>query len=173
MSIRQGRPEDYSKGPVSHCLRCCFLPLHSTLPLFPFASHRLFNLLLLAKAKSDKWMLTQLLIAFFYALIDRLRIIFDILHKRSMLSYLVFSPFFLVRAICENFVMHFIYSQRQILIYGGDTANIRRISRPAKLPYESTLAGHFILCRREKEEGERGREREEKRTVVLPGAPKL
>lgn len=36
-----------------------------------------------------------------------------------------------------NFVMHFIYSQRQILIYDRDTVNI---SQPAKSLYESTLA---------------------------------
>lgn len=69
------------------------------------------------------------------------------------LSCLVFI--YLLFASCGNFVMHFIYSQRQILIYRRDTASVRCISRPAKSLYESTLAATLSSAA----EGERERER--------------
>lgn len=81
------------------------------------------------------------------------------------LSCLVFI--YLISASRGNFVMHFIYSQRQILIYRGDTMSVRCISRPAKSLREYTRS-HFILDRRGKE-----KERERERTAVLLGTPKL
>lgn len=72
-----------------------------------------------------------------------------------------------------NFVMRFIYSQRQILIYGGDTASVRRISRPRQSRTRKTekkkekkrrgkregerecTHSRFILGRRERERKER------------------
>lgn len=54
--------------------------------------------------------------------------------------------------------MHFIYSQRQILIYRGDTASVRCISRPAKSQYESTLAATlFSAAKGERDERKNGR----------------
>lgn len=55
-----------------------------------------------------------------------------------------------------NFVMRFIYSQRQILIYGGDTASVRRISRPQQSRTRKTEKKKEKKRRGEK----RGRERE-------------
>lgn len=69
------------------------------------------------------------------------------------LSCLVFI--YLLSASRGNFVMHFIYSQRQILIYRGDTTSVRCISRPAKSLYESTLAATLSSAT----EGERKRKR--------------
>lgn len=70
------------------------------------------------------------------------------------LSCLVFI--YLLFASRGNFVMHFIYSQRQILIYRGDTASVHCVSRTAKSLYESTLAATLSSTA----EGQRKRERE-------------
>lgn len=71
--------------------------------------------------------------------------------------------------------MHFIYSQRQILIYRRDTASVRCISRPVKSPYESTLAATLSSAAEGERERERGGgegEKRERRNVLL-GTPKL
>lgn len=75
------------------------------------------------------------------------------------LFYLVFI--YLLSASRGNFVMHFIYSQRQILIYRGDTASVRCISRPAKSLYESTLAATLSSAAKGGRERETERKREE------------
>lgn len=88
------------------------------------------------------------------------------------LSCLVFI--YLLFASRGNFVMHFIYSQRQILIYRRDTASVRCISRPAKSLYESTLAATLSSAAEGERERERGGEGEKReRRNVLLGTPKL
>lgn len=66
--------------------------------------------------------------------------------------------------------MHFIYSQRQILIYRRDTASVRCISRPAKSLYESTLAATLSSAaegeRESEREGRRGGEKREKERLA-------
>lgn len=89
--------------------------------------------------------------------------------------------------------MRFIYSQRQILIYGGDTASVRRISRPQQSRTRKTekkkekkrrekrgrerenalIAALFSAVEKEREEREEWRKVREGRTAVLPGASKL
>lgn len=61
-----------------------------------------------------------------------------------------------------NFVMRFIYSQRQILIYGGDTASVRRISRPQQSRTRKTEKK-----KEKKRRGKREGERENALTAAL------
>lgn len=131
--------------------------LHSVPSLFsappPFLRHRPPVPWLPAEVKLDKWMLTLN--------INRLlRLIINLTSDSKQTFHLCSSPVssssYLLFASCGNFVMHFIYSQRQILIYRRDTASVRCISRPAKSPYESTLAATLSSAA----EGERERERE-------------
>lgn len=80
------------------------------------------------------------------------------------------SSFSLLSAtLCGNFVMHFIYSQRQILIYRGDMAYAAFRVRQSHRTLAATLPS---TAEREKE---RERQRGEKRgrTADLLGAPKF
>lgn len=85
------------------------------------------------------------------------------------LSYLVFI--YLLSASRGNFVMHFIYSQRQILIYRRDTASGPLHFASGKVTVREYARSHFILGRRGKKR-KRG-EKERNRTAVLLGTETL
>lgn len=77
----------------------------------------------------------------------------------------------LLSASRGDFVMHFIYSQRQILIYRGDTASGPLHFASGKVTVREYTRSHFILGRRGKKR--RRGEKERNRTAVLLGTPKL
>lgn len=149
---------------VSHCLRCCSLPCIQSLPFRPPSTSPVRFLWFRVKVKLDKWMLMlniNHLLRLIINLTSDSKQTFHLCNS-SVLSSFTFSP-----PLRGNFVMHFIYSQRQILIYRGDMASVRCISRPAKSLYESTLAATLSSAIEE------GRKRERERTAVLLGTPKL
>lgn len=122
------------------------------------------------EVKLDKWMLMlniNHLLGLIINLTSDSKQTFHLCNFPVSRLHFPFSP---PHSLCGNFVMHFIYSQRQILIYRGDTA-YAAFSRPAKSPYTRS---YFTLDRRERKKG-RERQRGEKRgrTAVLLGAPKF
>lgn len=164
MSIRQGRPEDYSKGSYLIVLDVAPCPAFSPFPFAPVSTSPVRSSWFRVEVKLDKWMLMLNINHLLRPIINLTSDSKQTFHlcSSSVLSSFTFSP-----PLRGNFVMQFIYSQRQILIYRGDTASVRCISRPAKSLYESTLAVTLSSA------VEGGRKRERERTAVLLGTPKL
>lgn len=143
--------------PVSHCLRCCSLPcIQSPPPPFhPSDSALEFRV----EAKLDKWML-MLSINHLLGLIINLtsdsKQTFHLCNFPVSRLHFPFSP----PTLRGNFVMHFIYSQRQILIYRGDMAYAAFRVRQSHRTLAATLPS---TAEREREGETEGGKREEGR----------
>lgn len=137
--------------PVSHCLRCCSLPCIRSLPFRPAIPW------LRVEVKLDKWMLMLNINRLRRLIINLTSDSKQTFHLCSSFSRLVFI--YLLSASRGNFVMHFIYSQRQILIYRGDTSEH---FASGKVTVREYTRSHFILDRRGREEEQREKREKER-----------
>lgn len=156
MSIRQGRPEDYSKGPYLIVLDVAPCPAFSAPPFRPP-----IPLEFCVEVKLDKWMLIlniNHLLGLIINLTSDSKQTFHLCSFPVSRLHFTFSPplSLSLRKLCNAFYL-FTKANTHLPRRHG----VRCISRPAKSPY---TCSYFTLDRRERRRGrDRGEKREEGR----------